>query len=62
MKLKRNTRLYCRGFPHQDIWVIRAAKDGTWVDVYVWDALSGASWSKRMPLPLGDMWYADSEQ
>lgn len=55
-RLKRNTRLSCEGFPNHSIWVTRAAKDGSWVDVFVYDNQHRTSWTKRMPLPLSDSW------
>lgn len=56
IKLKRNMQLACDQFPNHDIWVTRAAKDGTWIDVFIYQNSTRTSWSKRMPLPLTDAW------
>lgn len=61
MDLKRNTRLRCEGFANHEVWVTRVAKDGTWVDVFVRAKNGFESWSKRMPLPLADVWSVESE-
>lgn len=56
MKLKKDMRLRCEGFPNQSVRVNRVAKDGTWVDVFVYDNRTRTSWTKRMPLPLTPVW------
>lgn len=52
----KGTRLHCLGFPKHQVTVRRVAKDGSWVDVFVYDLTTRTSWSKRMPLPLTDAW------
>ena len=54
--LRKGTRLRCEGFPNQTIEIQRAAKDGSWIDVFVYDRPSETWWTTRMPLPLGKMW------
>ena len=54
--MRKGTRLRCNGFPDQTIEVQRVAKDGSWVDVFVYDRLPETWWTKRMPLPLGETW------
>jgi hypothetical protein len=53
-RLRRDDRLTYKHAPNLDIWVTRAAKDGTWVDIYVRDRRTLTSWTKRQRLPLAD--------
>lgn len=54
--LRKGTRLQREGFRNQSVEIRRVAKDGSWIDVFVYDNPSRTSWTKRMPLPLGEMW------
>lgn len=52
----RGDKLACEGFPDHSITVRRAAKDGSWIDVFVCDNRTRISWTKRLKLPLASVW------
>ncbi|QBI97404.1 hypothetical protein SEA_FANCYPANTS_67 [Mycobacterium phage Fancypants] len=54
--IQMDTRLSRKGFPNYQVTVRRVAKDGTWCDLFVYDLKTRTSWTKRMALPLDDVW------
>lgn len=52
----KDDRLVYDNAEYLDIYVMRAAKDGNWIDVFCYDNHTRTSWSKRMKLPLPEKW------
>ena len=55
-EFKRGDRLAYENGEYLDIHVTRVAKDGTWIDTFVYDNQALTSWTKRMKLPLSAKW------